>query len=333
MAATAPPRPGPGPLEAPIDGGAPFYKCDPPMVLGEAPIYRASDSTLHWVDCLQDPAELHILEVDPDTGAAKGRARIVKLEDSVTVAFFRQGKPGSYIAAYYQGVCFLDEATGKFEVVKEIIPTAQRDELRFNDGGVDAKGRFWLAEIDKKAMAYGPNKLPASYGEPRGRLWRYDPDGSLHEMEKGIICGNGLAWSPDNKTMYFNDSVAMIVYAYDFDLESGNISNRRILIDRRSTYGEPDGMVVDTDGNLWIAVFDSDRVMVFSPEGKHLKDIIFTARNMACTTWGGRNWDIIFVATGKDRNPEPRQVDDGGHMFLYKPAAGIKGQPKFEFAG
>ena len=205
MAASAPPRPGPGPRDGTVDGGKPFYKCDIPNVLGEAPIYRASDSTLHWVDCLQEPAELHILHVDADTGLPdksvnNGRARVLQLADSVTVAFFRKNKPGSYIGAYYQGVCFIDEKTGKLDVVKEIIPTDQRDNLRFNDGGVDAKGRFWLAEIDKKAMAYGPNKLPESYGEPKGRLWRYDPDGSLHQMEKGVICGNGLAWSPDNKT-------------------------------------------------------------------------------------------------------------------------------------
>jgi sugar lactone lactonase YvrE len=188
-----------GPKES-IEGGTAWYKCDPPMNLGEAPIYRVSDSTLHWVDCLCEPAELHILKVDPETGDAQGRARVLKLEDSVTVGFFRKNHPGSYICAYYQGVAFLDEATGKLAIVKEIIPTSQRDLLRFNDGGVDAKGRFWLAEIDKKAMSYGPNKLPSTYGEPKGRLWRYDPDGSLHEMEKGIVCGNGLAWSPDNKT-------------------------------------------------------------------------------------------------------------------------------------
>lgn len=175
------------------------------MILGEAPIYRASDSTLHWVDCLADPCELYILKVDPETGdAIPDSLRVLELEDSVTVQFFRKNKPGSYIAAYYQGVCFLDEATGKMEIVKEIIPTNKRDELRFNDGGIDAKGRFWLAEIDKVAMAFGPNQLPASYGRPKGKLWRYDPDGSLHEMlDGGVVCGNGLGWSPDNKTCSF----------------------------------------------------------------------------------------------------------------------------------
>ncbi|EGC43473.1 SMP-30/Gluconolaconase/LRE domain-containing protein [Histoplasma capsulatum var. duboisii H88] len=333
MAATASPRSGPGPSEPPIDGGGPFYKCDPAMVLGEAPIYRASDSTLHWFDCLNEPAELHILHVDPDTGAAQDKARILKLQDSVSVAFFRKGKPGSYIAAYYQGICYVDEETGKFEILKEIIPTSQRDELRFNDGGIDARGRFWLAEIDKKAMAYGAGKLAASYGEPKGRVWRYDPDGSLHLMGNGFICGNGLAWSPDNKTMYINDSAAMLIYAYDFDLESGSISNKRILVDRRTALGEPDGMVIDKQGNLWVAVYSSSRIMVFSPDGKHLKDIILTARNVTCTTWGGRNWDLIFATTAQDPNLQSREVDDGGHMFLYKPQDGSRGQAKLEFAG
>jgi sugar lactone lactonase YvrE len=189
------------PLEI-IQGDAPFYRCDPVMVLGEAPLYRSSDSTLHWVECLDDPATLWILKVDPDTGDPIGSARRIPLTDSVSVACFRRNKPGSYICAYYQGVAFLDEVTGALEVVKEIIPTADRDERRFNDGAIDAKGRFWLAEIDKRAMVLADSKggLPEAYGRPKGRLWRYDPDGSLHQMEEGFICGNGVVWSPDNKT-------------------------------------------------------------------------------------------------------------------------------------
>lgn len=83
---------------------------------------------------------------------------------------------------------------------------------------------------------------------------------------------------------------------------------------------------------MWIAVFDSNRVMVFSPEGRHLKDIVFPARNMACTTWGGKDSDILFIATGKDRKPTAKADDQGGHMFRYY-AKGTKGTTKFEFAG
>ena len=87
-----------------------------------------------------------------------------------------------------------------------------------------------------------------------------------------------------------------------------------------------------TDGNLWIAMFDSNRVMVFSPEGRHLKDITFTARNPACTTWGGKKFDIIFLATGKWRGTKEIAGDEGGHMFRFKPSD-ARGQPKHEFAG
>jgi sugar lactone lactonase YvrE len=177
-----------------------WHRCDPPMVLGEAPIYRASDSTLHWVNCLSTPPELHVLFVDADTGQASDPAKVLPLVESVSVQCFRARHPGSYVCAYYAGVAFLDEATGRLDVVHEIIPPEDRGQRRFNDGGVDANGRFWLAEIDIAAMRFGAAGLPGSYGEPLGRLWRFDPDGSLHLMDTGFVCGNGLAWSPDNST-------------------------------------------------------------------------------------------------------------------------------------
>lgn len=286
------------------------------MVLGESPIYRASDSTLHWVDCLITPPELHILHLDPTTHQPLGPSKRIPLSDSVSVLFFRQSHPKSYICAYYQGIAFLDEDTGKLEVVKEIIPAQERGLRRFNDGGVDAKGRLWLAEIDVRAAAAvdaiagdeGKERVLEELGEPVGRLWRYDPDGTLHLMDRGVICGNGVGWSPDWKssecfflllyfqfyfffpegfsffvwrerkterreksplapitlpptkiiqltpvkktppktTVYFNDSVGKKVFAYNFHLESGTISHKRLLIDRKnSPGGEPDGMVIE----------------------------------------------------------------------------------------
>ncbi|PMD13508.1 regucalcin [Hyaloscypha hepaticicola] len=321
------------PLET-IQGGKAWYKpLSGPMVLGEAPIYRVSDSTLHWVDALKEPSELHILKVDPESGDPIGDARVLVLEDSVSVHYFRKGVKGSYICAYYGGVAFMDEETGKLQIVKEIIPQSERLERRFNDGGVDAKGRFWLAEIDKKAMAFGLGGLPESYGEPKGRLWRYDPDGSLHEMASGFVCGNGVDWSPDNKIFYMNDSVGQKSYAFDFDLDTGNISNRKLLVDMRGTGGEPDGLVVDTDGNIWMGVYGSNRVMIFDSAGKHVKDIEFSAKNLTCPTWGGKNLDILFVTSAKDSFIGIQEGDEGGNMFRYRIPEGPKGKPKFEFAG
>ncbi|KAL1739854.1 hypothetical protein HDZ31DRAFT_48652 [Schizophyllum fasciatum] len=311
-------------------GGGPWLTLDPPMVLGEAPIFRPSDHTLHWNDCLDTPPELHILPLDPATGDAAGPVRTLPLADSVTVQLFRRGRPGSYICAYYQGVALLDEATGALEVLREIIPAGDRAIRRFNDGGVDAAGRFWLAEIDVRAMAFGAGSIPADYA-PIGRLWRYDPDGTLTQMESGLVCGNGIGWSPDNKTMYLNDSMAQIVWAYDFDLPSGALSNKRIFIDRREAGGEPDGMVIDVEGNLWIAMWGAHSVMRFDPAGRHTKTITFTAKNMACTTFGGPGYDELYIASARDRSPTAAADDDGGQMFRYK--AGVRGLPKYEFGG
>ncbi|KAB2581093.1 Regucalcin [Lasiodiplodia theobromae] len=339
----------------------PFHRSTPhPMVLGEGPIYRASDSTLHWFSCLPDPSttpptppSLHVLRVDPETGLAgegeEAAARVVPLEESVTVAAFRAGKPGSYVCAYYAGIAWMDEETGRLEVVKEIVPQSERGERRMNDGGVDARGRFWVVEIDWAAMARyaAMRKKKESSGdgglseeetgaeeEPKARLWRFDPDGSLHEiLSGGLAGGNGLAWSPDNKVMYVNDSPRGLVYAFDFDLESGNIANKRVLVDRSSSYGDPDGMVVDTEGNLWMAGLASDRVMVFSPQGEHLRDILLPARNPSCTAWGGKDFDILYMATGKDWANESDDKDGGGHMYMFKPGGGVKGFAKHVFAG
>ncbi|OCF74159.1 hypothetical protein I204_04529 [Kwoniella mangroviensis CBS 8886] len=312
-----------------IEGGGPWLRLKTPMVLGEAPIYRAEDSTLHYVDCLKEPAELHILKLDPTTGelsasAQDGQPRILQLEESVTVQFFREKKPG-YICAYFAGVAFLDEETGKLEIHKEIIPQDERSIRRFNDGGVDVMGRFWLAEIDRKALSLGMGRLTQDYGEPLGRLWRYDPDGSLHLMEKGLVCGNGLAWSPDNKTSEWCFAIQ------GWALEGQFSGRKRLFIDRRNLGGEPDAMVVSVEGDLYIAMWASSRVMVYSSEGKHLKDIKFTARNMACTSWGGPNHDTLYIASATDKRPNKNSEDDGGHLFKYN--VGVKGVPKYKFKG
>ncbi|TVY38274.1 Uncharacterized protein LSUB1_G002273 [Lachnellula subtilissima] len=294
----------------------PWYK-NPhlgPMVLGEAPLFRTHNNThsLHWVDPLKTPSELHILHLNPnDPSLPDGDAKTLVLEDSVSVMCFRKGVNGSYICAYYQGIAFLDEETGKLDVVREIIPQSERGELRLNDGAIDAKGRFWVAEIDKKAAAMGPGKIPSNY-EPKGRLWRYDPDGTLHQMESGVICGNGIGWSPDIKTIsncggggkvYFNDSVGQKTWAYDFDLESGSISNRRVFVDFAGSDMEPDGLVMDTDGNIWMAVYGSSRVrtVVYDPSGKHVRDVVFSAKAVTCPTWGGKNLDVLFITTAQDK--------------------------------
>lgn len=171
-----------------------WVKMPRPMMLGEAPVYRPEDGTLHFVDFEGSPPTLNILPLDEAGDAMAGR-RTIELTDSVSVACFREGKPG-YICAYEHGVAFMDE-DGVLEKVKEIIPVEDKDVLRLNDGAIDVGGRFWMTEIDIPALGLGTGRVPEGQ-VCRGRLWRYDPDGSLHLMDEDYSCGNGVCWNPEN---------------------------------------------------------------------------------------------------------------------------------------
>src|SRR2546421_5171506 len=115
-------------------------------------------------------------------------------------------------------------------------PGASKPHMRFNDGAVDCAGRFWAGSM-------------GSVGE--GTLYRLDPDGTVHAMVSGVSVPNGIGWSLDNTVMYFTDSVPHIIYAFDFDGTTGNITNRRNLIEVPEEMGAPDGLAVDSAGYIW----------------------------------------------------------------------------------
>src|SRR5437773_1998117 len=112
----------------------------------------------------------------------------------------------------------------------------------FNDGKVDRNGRLWAGTIDDKCI------------DPTGSLYRFDPDGSIHRMARGFICSNGLGWSPDNRTMYFTDSIVRKIWAYEFDSKKGEIGERRIFATFSDSDGVPDGLTVDAEGFIWVAI-------------------------------------------------------------------------------
>lgn len=299
-----------------------FFELHPPALLGEGPIYRFSDHTLHFNDCFNN--KTYVLPIDPSKAtAATSSPKVIDTSDSVSVQYFRKNNPGSYICLYYQGIAFMDEKTGALTVLKEIIPKEDRSIRRFNDGAVDPSGRFWGGEIDKKSAALGVGNIKE---KPIGRLWRYDPDGSLHQMDEGFVCSNGIGWSPDLKTMYLNDSVGQKTFAFDYDNESGNISKKRILRDYEGTQEEPDGLVVDVDGNIWSAMWGGYRAIALSPTGEIVKQVSLPPRNVTCPTWGGADNDTLFFTSASAEGDK-----FGGNLFKYK--TNTKGMPKYEFAG
>ncbi|EEB92692.1 hypothetical protein MPER_08763, partial [Moniliophthora perniciosa FA553] len=281
--------------------------------LGEAPLYRPEDDTLHYIPqrCVHfkilgglDRSYRDQIHVLSNLANFDSQARILKPSDSISVVVFQKSKDGIYLGAGSRGLLTINEKPGETHVLKgqviihirksghhntQLLPESAFGKVRFNDGAVDCKGRLWVGEFDLTCLG---TPLSDPY-IPKGRLWRYDPDGTATTHDDEIYCSNGIAWSPDSKYMYYNDSYGCIVRRYDFDQDTGNLSNRIDFIDfrkpgdvvRRGTPevaktvpeylrgGQPDGMVTDSEGNLWIAIWGKGCVLCFSAEGTVLREI------------------------------------------------------------
>lgn len=253
-------------------------------------------------------------------------ARTIELEDNVERRLFSKIKSRLHC-------CLLSrnrqcQCIGDIRVLKEIFPASERHLKRFNDGAVDAKGRFWAGEIDLPAMA---GRVPANH-EPTGRLYRFDPDGTLTQHESGILCSNGIGWSPDNTKMYYNDSLGRIMHQYDFDLERGTLSNGIIFVDQRTIGGEPDGLVVDTRGNVWTAMFGKGCVECYNPEGTLVQRITVATRNTTCPGWARADLSTMFITSAENEGREEfrqEKQEFAGDLFYVK--LDIAGLPKFRF--
>ena len=165
---------------------------------------------------------------------------------------------GGLLLAMRDGLWAFDPARG--ERVALASPPYDPAQERFNDGKCDPQGRFWVGTI------YEPRDPPLA------ALYCWDR-GQLSRRADGITVSNGLGWSPDNRRMYFTDSVRRTIYVYDFDLFPGTISNRRPFIILDASDGTPDGLTVDAEGCLWVAVWDAWHVARFSPRGQELQRI------------------------------------------------------------
>ena len=152
---------------------------------------------------------------------------------------------------------------------------------RFNDGRCDAKGRFWVGTLKDPEFT------------PTGKLYRLG--NTLAEKRSGICVPNSTAWSPDGKTMYFADSPRHKIWAYDYDLESGEATNERLFAAPHP--GFPDGSCVDADGCLWNAEYGAARVVRYTPQGKVDRVLEVPAKEPTCCCFGGAALDTLYVTT------------------------------------
>lgn len=193
---------------------------------------------------------------------------------------------GGLVVTMVSGFYTFDPDTGRFTPIAD--PEPDLPDTRFNDGKPDRFGHFWSG-----SMFEAPGKTPRKIAS----LYRLGSDGEIRKMLTGIGCANGLAWSPDGRTMYFTDSHTHFVWAFDYDPEGGTIANRRTFIDLTDRGYIVDGSTVDADGNYWLTVPFKGKVLAYDPAGKQVADIDMPCDLPTCCEFGGPDLETLFVTT------------------------------------
>ena len=279
-------------------------------LLGEGPTWSPRDSALYWVDILTPSVHRYDTQSGVDTE--------VKVGSMVSVAIPKS--TGGLLVATPGGLMTLDMDTKSLSFFCH--PESDRPSNRYNDGKCDRMGRLWIGTLDMGTAAN------------RGNLFRVDSDGSWKKMDSGFTVANGLGWSPDNKVMYFADRPRRTIYAYDFDLLSGNISNRRPFITLDANDGTPDGLTIDEDGCLWVAIWDAWRVTRYSPQGQEMTSIKMPVPRPTSCCFGGANLDTLYVTSASVRLNEEALASAplSGSLFSIR-IPGVRGLPETTFAG
>ena len=270
--------------------------------LGESPLWDPVTERLFWVDinrCL-------IHQLDPRTG------EITDWPCKTEPGCLGRADNGRLVAGLRDGFYFFSPATGEFERITD--PEPGKPENRVNDGKVDRAGRFWAGTMRD------PNP-----DEPCGALYKLEGHTAL-QMLDGIRIPNSLCWSPDNQTLYFSDTRARVIWGFDFNLASGELTNRRLFVDLQGQLGRPDGATVDTEGYLWSAEYGGGRVVRYTPDGTVDNVVNLPVASVTCPTFGGTDYKTLFITTASQRLTENELAEQplaGGLFSLKVTVAGL----------
>jgi sugar lactone lactonase YvrE len=261
---------------------------DAQCALGESPVWWADAAVLVFADITG--RRLH--RFDP---RSKRHEVDVVEEDIGCVA---PAKGGGYVAGLRSGIWLLDAKGAK---VRQLAPNAENAATnRFNDGRVDPRGRYLAGTLDE----------PKAGGN--AALYRYDRRG-LARVTEGIMTSNGLAFSPDGRTLYFSDTPRFVIYRFDYDPDTGEATNRRVFARIEPTAtdrGRPDGAAMDVEGCYWSSMYEGSRIRRYDPDGKVMADYHVPALNTTMPAFGGADMKTVFVTTARDKKGGP-----GGGLY------------------
>jgi sugar lactone lactonase YvrE len=270
-------------------------------VLGEVPRWHTGENALYWIDAFK-PA---VHRFDPASGQVESWTPPEKLGS------FAPSAGGGLIIAGRNGFALYDPRSGKFERIAD--PENKAEENILNDGRCDSRGRFWVGSMTKTMKSAS------------GKLYRVDK-GRVDALDDDIWVSNGVAWSPDETTLYFADSHVHTIFAYDYDLAAGTIGKRRVFVDAKGQAGVPDGASIDAEGYLWSAMFDGGYIARFAPDGRLDRTVPMPVSRATACTFGGPDLRTMYVTTARFRlAPEKLAAEAyaGGLLALDVGVAGV----------
>jgi len=278
-------------------------------ILGECPLWHEVEQALYWVD-IRRPA---IRRFD----YASGRIDTWAMPDLVgSIAFVADDT--RLLVALPDRIAFFDPETAALET---FLAAPRVPGHRFNDGRIDRQGRFWVGTMHNVTRA------------PEGVLYVIDGRRALTRMRTGISIPNSLGWSPDARTMYFADSLRYTSFAYDFDTQSGAMTNERPF----ATSQPPafaDGSAVDAEGCLWNAEFNGSRIVRYAPDGRIDRVLELPTHRPTCCTFGGPDLGILYITTASQQMSAEELARQPFAWSLLAIETGVRGlvEPRFAFA-
>jgi sugar lactone lactonase YvrE len=275
--------------------------------VAEGPVWDDRTQTLVWVDIMNNAVHVY----DPSSG----QDRSVDVGQPVGAAALRER--GGLVLALRDGFALLDAELGDLRWVASV--EADVPSNRMNDGKCDAAGRFWAG-----TMAFDVTPGVAC-------LYRLDPDYHVSCVVTGVTLSNGLDWSADNRRMYYIDSTTQRVDAFDFDLECGLLGERRTVLTVSKEVGLPDGMMVDAEGGLWVAIHGGGAVHRYTPDGRLDRVLRVPVKHVTCCTFGGPDFGDLYITSMTYGLGELRDQPLAGALFRCRP--GVRGRPSFRFGG